>query len=99
MSVSKQVGNLTVYDNGTNGLSWEFSSVNPYTEKRVVEYHGISGDDMLDYSFDECKPCKFDTLFSEEEKSFFISEYFRIKSHARHRDYYDPYDNCWKDYT
>lgn len=104
---SKTVGNLTIYDNGKNGLSYRVKRIRefgwyledgerkPFKEDNSV-YNGISNDDMLDYTMKENFPY-YDEL-TEEEKQFFVSEYNRIKALARHSDYYDPYDNTWKNW-
>jgi len=97
MSAASRVGNLIVYDNGAGGLSWEWFYFD-FLNRSHSTYNGISGDDMLEYSFIELKPHEFDTGFTEEEKAFFVSEYYRIKENARHSDYYDANDNCWKNH-
>ncbi len=103
----KTVGNLTIYDNGLNGLSYRLKRIRefgwymengekkPFIEDRSV-YNNISNDDMLDYTLEENFPYYSD--LTEKEKEFFITEYNRIKRVARHSDYYDAYDNTWKNY-
>ena len=103
----KTVGNLTIYDNGLNGLSYRLKRIREYgwhlengEKKPLIEdrsvYNNISNDDMLDYTMEENFPY-YDEL-TEEEEGFFVSEYNRIKQVARHSDYYDAYDNTWKNY-
>lgn len=91
----KTFGNLTIFDNGTDGLSYKIKYIQWLEEKS--EYGGISGDDMLDYTMEENLPSRYDRL-NDEEKQFFISEYNRIRAKAKHKDYYDAYDNTWKNY-
>jgi hypothetical protein len=96
----KTFGNLTIFDNGTDGLSYQIR-YEKWASDTWVEYEncygGISGDDMLDYTMEENLPSRYDRL-NDEEKQFFISEYNRIRAKAKHKDYYDAYDNTWKNY-
>lgn len=94
----KRCGSLTIYDNGTDGLSWERHYFDKRLGRETKDYNGISGDDMLDYTFEELVPYNFDSIFTKEEQEFFISEFYHIKANARHKDYYDAYDNSWKNY-
>jgi len=87
------VGRLTVFDNGSNGLSLEWNDTNTGRH----EYAGITSEDMLDYSLSEVMPFPLE-IFSEEESAFFLEEYARIKKNAQCRDYYDANDNTWKNY-
>ena len=103
----KKVGNLTIYDNGLNGLSYRLKRIREFgwyledgkrksfTEDNSV-YNGISNYDLLDYTMEENFP--YYNELTEEEKGFFISEYNRIKRVAQHSDYYNPDDNTWKNY-
>ena len=97
---NKTFGNLTIYDNGTDGLSYKIVynkwASDTWTEQETC-YGGISGDDMLDYTMEENLPSKYNRL-TNEEKLFFDSEYKRIRANAKHKDYYDAYDNTWKNY-
>ena len=90
-------GNLTIYDNGIDGLSYRIEYIHPLYKEPRSEYGGITSDDMLDYTFEENIPSEYEYL-TEEEKEFFEKEYFRIKRNAKHKEYYDPYDNTWKNY-
>lgn len=94
----KKVGNLTIYDNGINGMSWERRYLDDVLRRECTDYNKISSDDMLDYTIEELLPYNFDKIFTKEEQEFFISEYQRIKKNAKHKDYYDAYDNTWKNY-
>ena len=96
--LKKQVGNLIIYDNGSNGLSWERRYLDEVFRRECTEYNGISGDDMLDYTIEELLPCNFYEIFTKEEQEFFINEFNRIKRNAKHKIYYDAYDNTWKNY-
>lgn len=96
MTSGRCVGNLTIYDNGCNGMSWERKYFD-FLGQESCEYHGISGDEMLDYSFNELVPTCFFELTAEEQ-CFFKEEFFRIKTNAKRRDYYDAFDNTWKNY-
>ena len=98
MRNKKTVGNLTICDNGTNGLSWERRYLDDILRREHTDYNGISGDDMLDYEMEELLPHNFDEIFTKEEQEFFISEFQRIKKNAKHKEYYDAYDNTWKNY-
>ena len=98
MGNKKKVGNLTIYDNGINGMSWERRYLDDVLRRECTDYNKISGDDMLDYTIEELLPYNFDKIFTKEEQEFFISEYQRIKKNAKHKDYYDAYDNTWKNY-
>lgn len=98
MSNKKKVGNLTIYDSGINGMSWERRYLDDVLRRECADFNKISSDDMLDYTMEELLPYNFDKIFTKEEQEFFISEYQRIKKNAKHKDYYDAYDNTWKDY-
>lgn len=92
----KRVGDLVVYDNGINGMSYKWHYFDEF-QKEHIEYVGISGDDMLDYPLSELLPNNF-RAFRKEEQDFFLAEFSRIKKQVRHKDYYDPCDNTWKNY-
>ena len=98
MRESKRVGNLIIYDNGTDEMSWERRYLDDILRREHADFNGISGDDMLDYTMEELIPYDFDKIFTEEEKEFFIGEFNRIKKNAKHKAYYDAYDNTWKNY-
>lgn len=86
MAKSKRVGNLIIYDNGTDGMSWERRYLDVILRREHADFNGISGNDMLDYTFEELIPYDFDKIFTEEEKKFFISEFYRIKGNAKYKD-------------
>ncbi len=79
---SKTVGNLTIYDNGYNGLSWERCYRDEFG-KPHKEYEGISAADMLEYLYEENLPNNFREVFTTEEQDLFIKEYYRIMSRLR----------------
>ena len=93
----KKEGNLTIYDNKENGLSWEFK-YKDWDGKLKTIFEGISAEDMLDYEMPELIPYNFDKMFTEKEKELFVNEFNRIKQNAFRHDYYDSYDNSWKNY-
>lgn len=93
----KTVENLTIYDNGIDGMSWEWHFIKNGISKSL--YEGVSGDDMLDYCMSELVSESFFNNLSENEKGVFVSEYYRIKEKVKHHDYYDALDNTYKDYV
>ena len=88
MNNVKTVGKLSIYDNGNNGLSWEFKYKDDFGGEHI-DFNGISGNDMLEYTFEELIPYNFDKKFSDAEKELFISEFNRIKGNARYLEEID----------
>lgn len=83
MTPSKTVGSLTIFDNGTNGLSWERTYMDDFGLEHK-DYHRISGEDMLTYPLADLLPQNFSKDFTEEEQLLFLGELHRIKQKARY---------------
>ena len=81
LTPSKTVGSLTIFDNGTNGLSWERTYMDDLGQEHK-DYHGISGEDMLTYPLADLLPQNFSKDFTEEEQLLFLVELHRIKQKA-----------------
>ena len=86
---STRYGSVEIYDHDWDGIGIKHD--NGYSCR-------VSGDDMLDYEMDEnISPRFLENILTKEELEFVTCEYRKIRSHAKHRGFYDAYDNTWKD--
>lgn len=88
------MGDFTIFLNGNH--------IGGVSSDDILEYTDEENLDTIFYDFDReinyqnqynHKDIEF---LSDEEKEFIISEYGKNKLNAKHRDYYDAYDNTWK---
>lgn len=83
-------GSLAVFDRDWDGLSVRHKNGTSYT---------VSGDDMLDYEMEENLPEDFlYHILTKKEQEWFFKKYNQIRSRAKHREYYDAFDNTWKNH-
>lgn len=77
----KTIGNLTIYENDGDGFSWEWKYHDEVLGERK-EYGGVGVDDLLEYTYEENLPEKYEA-FTEEEQELFLKEYCRIRGKLR----------------